>query len=176
MAAIHGSRERRWLHLAAAVPLIAALVVGCAHTSPVSPPAWESFGYSGCKDDLLGDAADRERDAEACIQYDYDGAGTLRLTHIDAACNCGAIEAGGDIEFLPGHEIHIETWEEVLIPQTCLCLFDVSYTITSLCPGTYRLTVQESYLYWDDDQFDFVLDLHGACSGEVCLPRSDYPW
>ena len=177
MAAIRWAERRHLQHLAVVLLLIAALAAGCAQTSPVSPLAWECLDYSGCKDDPRGYGVNRGRDSEACVQYEYDGLGTLWLTHTDAACNCGAIAAGGDIEFLPGREIHIEMWEEVPIPQTCVCLIDVSYEITGLRPGTYRLTVYELYLWFsEDEQFDFELDLHGPCSGEVCLPRSEYPW
>ena len=171
------TRTERWRALLVVLPLVMVLAGGCAHTSPVCLPAWESFEFSGCKDDPLGWDASGRRSSEECIRYDYDGVGTLRLTHIDTSCNCGAMAAGGDAEFLPGREIHIEMWEEVPIPAMCLCLFDVGYAVTSLRPGTYRLTVYERRVdQLGDEQFDVSLDLHGACSGEVCLPRSGYPW
>jgi hypothetical protein len=170
-------RGRSARHLVVVSLLLAALVTGCARTGPMARPAWECYGYSGCKDDPTTGGVSGTRDSEACIRYEYDGIGTLRLTHIDAACNCWAVNAGGDVEFLPGYGIHIEMWEEVETPATCVCLFDVSYEITRLLPGTYRLTVDEMYLWAPEDEpFDFVLDIEGACSGEVCLPRWDLWW
>jgi hypothetical protein len=169
-------RSRSAVAAGLALVLVVVLAAGCSHTSPMSTPVYEVTGFSGCKDLDLRDGGNIDRVTESCVQYEYDGLGMLVLTHVDGAFNCGASEVGGRIEFSSGGLIEIEEWEDVPVPANCICLFDVGYRITSLLPGTYHVTIAEPYLNPTNEPFDFILDLSEQCSGEVCVPRSGYPW
>ena len=161
------------------VPLLflsIVLAAGCSHTNPMSAPDYEVTGYSGCKDVRFVHAAGDSGVTEACVRYEYDGVGALSLTHLDTAFNCGAVDVGAEIEFSAAGLIQIEEWEDLPVPADCICLFDVAYRITYIDPGTYRVVIVERYLNPGDEQFDFALDLTGPVSGEICVPRSGYPW
>jgi len=131
--------------------------------------------HTGCKS-FLGSSmsADTTSDQD-CIEYAYDGNGTLSIKHINAGFNCCPVIAA-DIRF-EGSAIVIEELDSLLNGGCdCICLFDVDYEITNLPPGQYRIVVIEPYRWEGDPELDFVIDLSSAASGIHCESRTHYPW
>jgi len=117
-----------------------------------------------------------EKDASPnldCIEYQYDGNGTLQLTHVNAGFNC-----------CPGIEIEFDisdfviTIDEIEVADSCfcLCLFDLDYQIDNLPPGVYTVSVNEPYVTPEEEKLEFTVDLTGATSGQHCVERTHYPW
>jgi hypothetical protein len=110
-----------------------------------------------------------------CVQYQYDGQGTLTLKHVNAGFNCcpGDITAQIDIT---GNVITVVELEN----QTgchCLCLYDLDYEVTNLTPGQYTVRFVEPYANAGDVQLAIDVTLTSvAGSGENCVDRNYYPW
>jgi hypothetical protein len=131
--------------------------------------------HTGCKS-FRGSSmsADTTSDQD-CIEYAYDGNGTLSIKHINAGFNCCPVIAV-DIRF-EGSTIVIEELDSLQNGGCdCNCLFDVNYEITSLPPGLYRIIVIEPYRWEGDPELDFVVDFSSAASGIHCESRTHYPW
>jgi hypothetical protein len=153
-----------------AVYLINFIFRGGPEPCPV--PGGGMTGHSGCK----GPYKNPDTLSLDCIQYEYDGMGTLNLTHINGAFNCCPEEILVDIN-VQGNTIYISE-DETFGPEgacACLCLFDVYITITGLMPGTYTIIVDGMYLY-AMPPLNTTVDLVAQPSGEFCLERDDYPW
>jgi hypothetical protein len=75
----------------------------------------------------------REQD---CLEYDYDGVGTVALRHVNAGLNC----CPGQIEVQITVEGGLIALDETGIPGecSCLCLFDIDLEIRDLPPGSTR--------------------------------------
>lgn len=111
---------------------------------------------------------------EDCIEYQYNGTGTLVLRHINAGFNCCPGEIRADIEF-NGNVITI-TEKEVEQGCDCLCLFDLDYEIINLAPGEYTLRVIGLYVDANDQPLELTLQFPSQNSGTYCLQRNYYPW
>lgn len=141
---------------------------------PPSGPSGALVGYTGCKGFDYTDAAFSADAGEDCMEYDYDGAGTLLLRHVNAAFNCcpGVITA-----YIVIHDGVITITENETDPNCfCLCLFDLDYRIVDLPPGEYLIRVEGLYLEPGDEPLEFTVDLAAAGSGSRCVERTHYPW
>lgn len=105
-----------------------------------------------------------------CINYLYDGEGTLTLRHINAKFNCCPVEITAEIEF-SGNLITITEREEDQLCD-CICLFDLDYEIINLGPGRYTIRVIEPYVRGEEEVLEFTVDLFSAASGSYCLERN----
>jgi len=132
--------------------------------------AGDIIGHSGCKSQMAVTA-----DNEDCLVYNYDGVGRLTLIHINAGFNCcPVIAANIGVE---GQQILIQELDSLDNGGChCLCLFDVSYEIVGLTPGSYDISVIEPLRSESDPPLEFMVDLSGATSGQFCVPRTVQPW
>lgn len=112
--------------------------------------------------------------SQECIEYEYDGRSVLRLRHVNAAFNCcpGAISA--DVE-VSGAIIRIGERESSSLCD-CNCLYDISYEITGLAPGSVRISIAGPYQPEEGPPLECVVDLGNASSGSCCVTRTGYPW
>jgi len=140
-----------------------------------STPAGHITDYTTCKDFTQTMAGAETPPGQDCIEYEYNGAGTLSIKHVNAGLNCCPIIVA---------DISIED-NTILIDEIdsldnggcyCLCLYDIDYTITNLTPGEYRIIIVEPYLIEGDEEIDFTVDLFTNPSGSHCVTRNHYPW
>jgi len=139
----------------------------------------EPTGYlvtnSGCKS-FEGDGVDQKSNIQSCLQYDYDGTGTLSLTHLNAGFNC-CPDYLTAVFSIVDNTITITEGENLNSGGCdCLCLFDLQFQIDNLPPGEYRVVVIEPYVDPDEQQIDFTIDLIAEPSGTFCVERTNYPW
>lgn len=115
---------------------------------------------------------------ESCIEYDYDGAGLLRLTHINSGFNCCPQELTIEMFVYTNGHIYVEEAEDFGGGESCpcLCLYDLECESSGVEPGIYLVNVEEPYLNANDAPLIFSLDLSEACSGTYCVYRDQYPW
>ncbi|MBN1213744.1 MAG: hypothetical protein JXA92_14315 [candidate division Zixibacteria bacterium] len=134
-------------------------------------PSGRMTGRTGCKS--FEKSVTETPSDQDCIEYEYDGTGTLALKHVNAGFNCCPIMDNSVI--IEGNTITIR---EVEIEGLCdcLCLFDLDYEIINLPPGTYTIRVEEPYLWEGDDPLEFPVDLEEAVTGSFCVSRTYYPW
>lgn len=153
--------------------------IGCKKSSEAKvDPVGMLTGNSGCKGtqdtgtgQLEGVFASQARD---CFQYQYDGSGTLTLTHVNAGFNCCPGEISATVSFI-GHQIVISEFESAAECH-CLCLYDLNYVLEGLEPGVYTIRFVEPYMDDGDEVLEFSVDLSSAVSGERCINRTTYPW
>jgi hypothetical protein len=141
--------------------------------TPCATPGGGMTGTSGCKNPYKSPDTLSNLD---CIQYDYDGMGTLTLTHINAAFNCCPDEILVDID-IQGDTILItedETFND-FGPCYCLCRFDVYMTVTGLMPGEYTIMINGMYLD-GTAPLNTTVNLAAEPSGIYCVERDFYPW
>jgi hypothetical protein len=103
--------------------------------------------------------------------YEYDGAGALDLTHLNAILNC-CPQATLTVD-MQADTIYIYEEDDGLCD--CYCLFDLEYRILNLPPGTYRIVVSEA-VFVGGEPIDFWVDLVANPTGMECVPRVNYPW
>ena len=132
-------------------------------------PSGTLLGYGDCKM-FIEDYTPPDQD---CIEYSYDGFGTLLITHVNAGYNC-CPELAAEISI----ENNIITIEEIELSGDCdcLCLFDLEYEIINLLPGIYTISFIEPYLPQGDEPLEFIVDFTTSSSGSHCEYRSQYPW
>lgn len=141
-----------------------------------SEPVGTVTGISACKSNGVGAAADPAPADQSCIELQYDGDGTLNLTHINAGFNCCPTSIGAQFGF-DGSTITVTEIEDLSGGAChCLCLYDLQFRITDLPPGEYRLIIVEPYRNETDPALDFVIDLTQSPQAMTCVQRSAYPW
>jgi len=153
------------------------LSVGCKNGDDlVYDPNGALLEYLGCKGAATGvGLSSFQSTDEDCIQYKYDGEGTLTLQHINAGFNCCPGVISAVIQF-NGNTITILEQEEKADCK-CNCLFDLNYEITGLVPGAYLLQVFEPYVEDGDAILAVTLEIpDNAQTGSFCLTRPYYPW
>jgi hypothetical protein len=143
-------------------------------TTGGNPYGWVSdSGY--CKVDYKG--SDPAPNDSGCIEWEYDGYGSLILRHYNAVFNCCTDIVVVDFG-IGSQNIYIVERDSLFgDPCPCLCLWDLEFYLINIAPGTYRIRVDEPYLWEEiDPEFDFTIDLIAEPSGRFCLPRTQYPW
>ncbi len=141
----------------------------CSETEP----SGNLTGMSSCKVLYRTPVSDDSLWYRDCIEYHYDGEGTLTLRHINAGFNC-CPEIAAAISIESG----VITIEDIELSGDCdcLCLFDLDYEIVNIEPGQYFLMVIEPYVNELDDPLEFDVDLSSATDGVFCVYRYHYPW
>jgi len=143
------------------------------------------WGYenavSGNLTDIVGckTVADKDDLEEDCIVYEYDGSGTLSLSHINDVFNCCPDTIMVDFSF-DDNIITITETESLDIGGgcDCICIFDLFYEITNLPPDIYTVRVDNTYYYnyLNCDIIEFTVDLTTTTSGYFCVDRYYLPW
>ncbi len=133
------------------------------------------LGYQGCK--LMPESGlerlEQVRMRE-CLEFDYDGRGTLVLKHVNSGFNCCPGELTADVTVI-GRRITI-TEKELEAGCHCLCLYDLDYRIDNVAAGEYVVSFVCPYVEARETMMAIDLDLSGPASGQVCLDRDHYPW
>ncbi|NMC44904.1 MAG: hypothetical protein GYA46_13380 [candidate division Zixibacteria bacterium] len=138
------------------------------------PPSGELTAHSDCLTMEKGDGDGQAASADDCIEYQYDGRGTLLLRHANAGLNCCPGQFPATVTIADG----MITIDESPIPGNCpcLCLFDLDFIVTNLQPGTYQLFIIEQCVQPEDHPLVTTINLVSAPSGSFCVPRGYYPW
>lgn len=113
-----------------------------------------------------------------CLQYSYDGDSVLSFKHINAGFNCCPLAMHCDVSLID-QTIVVHESEEYGIqgPCNCLCLFSPEFSLNSVPPGTYTISVEEIYdMAAMDTPLEFQVVLSGPTAGEFCVYRGHYPW
>jgi hypothetical protein len=166
---------------AAVTAVLALLVMSCSEKAadgdangPVE--AGTVTDVSGCKTFESGSTRSFATPTQSCIQYEYDGASVLRITHVNAGFNCCPDSLGVSVHAVDGN-ITIQEMEWLLSGGChCLCLFDMTYEVPFVEPGEYTLKFNEPYVLADDNELKFTVDLVTAPTGSICVDRDRYPW
>jgi hypothetical protein len=112
---------------------------------------------------------------QSCIEYEYDSVSILTIQHLNAGFNCCPDSFSAYYQGASGF-LFVREDEWLSNPCYCLCLFDFSYQITGLAPGTYRIVLDEPYVDAGMERLEFTVHLETAPSGTVCVHRDQYPW
>lgn len=132
-------------------------------------------GNGPCKTSMMIADVDTIPTNQDCIEYIYDGEGTLQLKQINAGLNCCPVIVA-EFSITP-ETITITQIDSLFMGGCdCLCLFDIDYLLTGVPPGVYTLTVEEVITFEGEDPLEFVIDLTTATSGIFCVDRYFYPW
>jgi Dockerin type I domain len=144
---------------------------------PWQPPT-PSTGHGMCKQYAKDLTSGSHAYNEDCLQFNYDGAGVLKLTHINGAFNCCPDSISAIVQYPhdPGNILVVTETEFAIEPCNCLCLFDVYHTIPIFVPGTYTIRVVGMYLEPDDEVLEVTVDLTEPISGSKCITRTYQPW
>jgi hypothetical protein len=110
----------------------------------------------------------------SCASYRYGDDNVLRITHENAGFNCCAGAISADISVENGVITIAE--REDRSDCDCACLWDVSYEIANVPPGSYTVRFVEPYRNAEDEALEFPIDLASAPSGIACAGRVRYPW
>jgi|GEM_PF-987337 len=143
---------------------------------PLSGASGALLSHAGCKTFEGAALADPTPPNQSCIDYQYDGEGTLTFTHVNAGFNCCPTALSAEFDFASGVITVTEIEDLSGGGCYCLCLFDLDMEIAGLPPGEYRLVFEEPYVNQSMAPLDFILDLTGPTSGTHCVERTNYPW
>ena len=139
-------------------------------------PSGAVVGHSECLSHSAVPAAASLSPDQSCVDIQYDGAGTLTLTHGNAGFNCCPTVLSAEFDF-DGSTITITEVEDLTGGGChCLCLYDLEMQINNLPPGQYRIVFVEPYRDDPDPALDFTVDLRHATSTTHCVERHNYPW
>lgn len=139
-----------------------------------SPPTGILVGHTECKIHETGGIADSVSSNQECMEYSYDGEGTLLLKHINAEFNCCPESIIADIS-IEDSIITIEEHESFANGKacSCLCLYDLDFEIRNLEPGEYTIRVISPYVRPWQEPLEFSANLSASpCSGRYCVERN----
>lgn len=140
------------------------------------PPSGEMIWHSECKTPEGKLQFNPGPDSLDCLEFHYDGQGTLILIHINGALNCCPVIISEIYIFEDGILIEQIDSLENGYGCPCMCLFDFEYRFENIEPGTYTIRIVEPYRPAGDEELIVTLQLFGTVSGEECFTRSVYPW
>jgi hypothetical protein len=142
-----------------------------------SAPSGTVVSQSGCKSHMAAAGVTSLTPDQSCVDIQYDGAGTLTMTHGNAGFNCCPENLSAQFSF-DGSTITVtesETFGEYG-PCLCMCLFDLEFRINNLPPGQYRIVFVEPNRDDPDPALDFMVDLSQPTGTVHCVERHNYPW
>jgi hypothetical protein len=174
--------------------ILALLPAGCgdeltppAGDPPVSGISGTLAGTIGCKDNLYGMQPGSIANLD-CVSWEWDGADTLRVVHVNAALNCCPGTIAGTVvpiyydemdpyaeKQLVGFNITENEGDDAIMCR-CLCLYDLSYDLTGITGGTIFLRFYEKYIGQGAEPLYAVMDLDSEPVGSACVFRDMYPW
>lgn len=105
---------------------------------------------------------------EECIIFQYNESDKiLNINHINACFNCcpGSIIAEISINYNNINITEDETFQDGMA-CSCICLYDLQYSIRNVLPIEYTLNIIEP----------FTINLSSEESGTICFKRTSYPW
>ena len=135
-------------------------------------PAGSLVEYRGCKEFGMDGGSYDIPDELNCLEYDYDGAGFLQMTHINGRFNCCPEELLADISVNDSIITIVES-ERLDDGCFCLCLYDLDYEIENLPPGYYTVKVIEPHILLGEDALEFLMVLECDTSGIYCVDRAE---
>jgi hypothetical protein len=140
-----------------------------------TPPVGTLTNTTECKT-FSGPAFDAGMSSsESCLEYSYDAAERLlHLKHVNAGFNCCPGKLSSDI-LIEKNTITISEHESEAACR-CNCLYDFTYEIRSLPPGSYHIVIVEPYRSPEDPELSVTIDLEAVPTGEFCVARLHYPW
>lgn len=142
---------------------------------PDSLPAGTLVDHSGCI--TSDDRGAWVPNTVECVEYLYDGIGTLQLTHTNALFNCCFDSLTADID-IGDNIIDIVEHEHPFGGMCdCICLYDINYEILNLPPAVYTIRVSNVYMenYGNGEIIEFTVDLTQSLSGIYCIERPYLP-
>lgn len=112
-----------------------------------------------------------------CVEYLYDGVGTLQLTHTNALFNCCFDSLTADIDISENIIDIVEHEHPFGGMCDCICLYDIDFEITNLPPAVYTIRVSNVYMenYANGEIIEFTVDLTQPLSGIYCVERPYLP-
>ncbi len=147
--------------------------------APICPP---SSSPSGTLVDHSGCVSSEDRgpwvpNTVECVEYLYDGVGTLQLTHTNALFNCCFDSLTAEIDIADNIIDIVEHEHPFGGMCDCICLYDIDYEIINLPPAVYTIRVSNVYMenYGNGEIIEFVVDLTQSLSGIYCIERPYLP-
>ena len=175
------SRAFRFVSISIAILSVALLAHSCS--DEITPPgdrvpshiAGTLVQTTGCKEDVYGLGGVLTTDSD-CIWWDWDGSDILSVVHINAGLNCCPGTIVGLVS-VNGSDVTIEESEgdDALLCH-CLCLYDLSYEISSVSGGEITITFVEPYIPEGAEILTVTIDLDAEPTGTHCVHRDTYPW
>ena len=125
-----------------------------------------STGDLGPTVELLDAVCTGDHPQSECVDYEYDGAGTLTIHHVDVPLNC-----------CPMFDLAVEASDQALTisviegfgPCDCGCLFTLTYRVIDLPVGIYEVTIDAPRLDVEPP-LTATLDLATTPIGGFCRP------
>jgi hypothetical protein len=141
---------------------------------PGETPSGNLIHISGCKGNTgVAAKTDAPRNME-CIQWTYDSAGTLYLTHINTGFNC-----------CPDSIFAVITIDDTCICIQegeldglcdCLCLYDLEFLFEDIPASEWTVCIEGLYRNDGDLPLEHVINLADSTEGQFCVQRNHYPW
>lgn len=172
--------KQKWVSIFFVVMALVLTTGGCKKSeTPDLDVIATLLSVDGCKQFLSNSQADDGTilpgPYQDCLDWHFDGNGTLVLQHISSGFNCCPGEITSNV-FIEGNTITVEELEETQGCK-CLCLFDLTVQLQNLPAGTWIVRVLEPYVQETDTVMEFTIQLtSSASSGSVCYDRDYYPW
>lgn len=141
--------------------------------TPMGEPSGMLVYASGCKETTGVPKMDMPRNMD-CVEWTYDPAGVLLLTHINSGFNCCPDSVFSDIT-INDATIHIQEYEKDGLCD-CLCLFDLEYRFENIAPSIWTIRFQGLYGMPEDPPLEQVINLADSSEGLFCIQRDYYPW
>jgi len=156
--------------LAFAGILLVLLAFGACNSDDESGQMAALVSHTDCKASAAAGAAA----ARDCVQYQFNGLGTLNLKHVNAGFNCCPGDLTAEITILDS-VISIREMEKEAGCH-CLCLYDLTYQVLNLPSGVYTIRFVEPYVPDADPKLEVTVNIATQPIGEFCVDRSVYPW
>ncbi len=152
---------------AGALLLASLLCFSCSEKSQYL--VWNcTMTHTDCKQVVLESVNDD------CLICSIDRSGNVSIHHINAGFNCCPDDFDIPVSVSDGSIIIDETG--VSGDCYCECLYDLSFTLTGLQTGKYRIVVKEPLLPKGDTALVLDIDVPAQKYAEICAGRSAYPW
>jgi parallel beta-helix repeat protein len=127
-------------------------------------PTGTFLGMGVCKGSPAALDASGIDELKRCVQWQYNGSGTLLLKHVNATFNC-----------CPEIETQVTITENTITIQEieieglcdCNCTYDLDFQISSLPAGEYTINVIEPYV--TSPPLLFTVNLVTTPTGEYCV-------
>ena len=126
--------------------------------------------HSGCKDISSAGSLGSADFGPECMEWSFDGAGTLSLTHVNAVYNC-CIDSVM-VTVIVGNQVIAIVEKEYLENGgcDCICPYDLEYQVGDVDPRTYTLTLlsDNEFAGGLEQRLEFTLDLNSTPTGSYC--------
>ncbi|NQT26671.1 hypothetical protein HQ585_15050 [candidate division KSB1 bacterium] len=142
--------------------------------TPLDTPSGNLIHASGCKETTgVASKVDVPRNMD-CMQWSYDSAGILYMTHVNTGFNCCPDSVFAQIT-ISDTSIWIQEGERDGLCD-CLCLFDLEYLFEDISPSEYTIRIEGLYRMDEDSPLEHTINLADSTEGQFCVQRDYYPW